>query len=156
VKKLVAPGVTLILSQPVRLKTSKHDPWPYHAVDFLDWGYDVCASGRWIVFSYFTLKSGFAFIYPTQFFPDYATTQTFLNLWTIYTTADGFTGFFGEGFNFVYRPLAFDKKKTISRLRSKSDGRFGSDSSDAAKPLAGSFQRIPRLRFGCVCVRFVG
>ena len=47
-------------------------------------------------------------------------------------------------------------KETSSRLRSKSDCRFGSDSSDAAKPLAGSFQRIPRLRFGCVCVRFVG
>jgi hypothetical protein len=109
VKKLVAPGVTLILSQPARRTTSKHDPWASHAVEFLAWGYDFCASGRWIVYSYFMLKSGSRFLYPTQFFPDYATAQPFLIYWTIYTTADGFTGFFGEGYNYVYRPLAFDK-----------------------------------------------
>jgi hypothetical protein len=109
VKKLVAPGVTLILSQPARCTTSKHDPWASHAVEFLAWGSDFCASGRWIVYSYFKLKSGSRFVYPTQFFPDRETSQPFLNYWIFYTTADGFTGFFGEGYNYVYRPLAFDK-----------------------------------------------
>jgi hypothetical protein len=48
-------------------------------------------------------------VYPTAFFDDPDKFDAFCDYYLTFTTFDGFTGFYGECYNYFYRALAFDK-----------------------------------------------
>lgn len=105
-KKLGYSGQSLIVKQFVRLPPPwdgrHHDPWPAHAIgEFHTIGSHNCASGLYVLDGQFTLQSTDSFFYPLMldtFEKVEATRQFYLD-----------APFFGENWNFILRPMVFDK-----------------------------------------------
>ena len=108
-KKLVAAGTTLIVSHPPLGYGNRHDTWPSHSTMFKGYYGSPTGAGGICCWFWFILKDGSDFVYPTALFGTSAEFYAFYDLSSTFITPDGFIGFFGETYNFVYRPLAFAK-----------------------------------------------
>jgi hypothetical protein len=109
VKKLVSPGVTLIVSQPAFTTSSRHDPWGAHSAGRPIFNPEYCASGRWIIYFNDDLLDGNNYYYPLKFLDDFLGWTEFQNFMVSYVTWDGITNAQGETYNYVVRAWPFDK-----------------------------------------------
>jgi len=109
VKKLTSSGQVLITAYAPRGHTRRHDPFPIHGNGLGEWTISNSGSGKYWCAIEWTLKDGSQYYYPSASFTDIESCYAYYLLHTTYTTTDGYTGFFGECYNFIYRPPVMDK-----------------------------------------------
>jgi hypothetical protein len=109
VQKLVSANTVLSFSSTRRTPTLSYDLWPAHSTLDWAWSFEDCASGKKIVFMYFGLVGGYGVYYPVAFKGDFTDAYEFL-LWAInWQSQNGNLYGLGEWWNFVGRPMVFDK-----------------------------------------------
>lgn len=100
----------MIVSQPAFATSGRHDPWPSHAYYFHGAQIFMTASGRFCAdFQFALVHPNTNFDYIVKWFDSYDEGAAWLASYVNFTTADGWTGFYGEWYNYVVRSLAFDK-----------------------------------------------
>ena len=105
-KTLTAPGIVLILGGYQFPKNQrKHDFWPKHSVAQDGPGEITGASGQTHIYWYFTLKDGSHWLYITSLSGTLAEIEAFNDAMQLGGVLAAFSGFTGEWFNAVVRPL---------------------------------------------------
>jgi|SRR5664279_310764 len=108
-KKLTAPGSVLIVSQPRFSKRGRHDSWPSHATEYIDFTFVKAYSHTCYAMVSFKLKNLRVFNYFITPGGTDAQLSQLTNEWYDYTTPDGVHGAFGEWYNLVLRADFNDK-----------------------------------------------
>jgi hypothetical protein len=108
-KKLVAPGVSLITSHPRFGKGRRFQKWHTHSAGALVFPIFGGASGTWYSLLGGTLKDGTYFLWPHFASSDIQKVEQFQESYRTFISANGYVGFQGEWFNCYARGLTFDK-----------------------------------------------
>lgn len=102
-KKLVAPGVTLIVSQYSFSRGRKFDWWCSHGSFNNDWETEPNSPTDWSLVCSFSLRDGHDYLYSYGHFPSDADAGKFFLAYTNFPSAGGRVGFIGEWYNSVCR-----------------------------------------------------
>jgi len=108
-KKLVAPGLTLIVSQYSFSRGRRFDPWCTHGHFDFDWQFNPNSTGAWAVNCSFELSDGHGWGYFYGNFADRDSAVNFFNQAATFPSANGRVGFIGEWFNSVCRGQPTEK-----------------------------------------------
>ena len=108
-KKLVAPGVVLIVRQFGFSRRGKFDPWCTHGHFDFDWQFDTNSTGSWSVVCSFELADGYGWGYNYGDYPNRDAAVNFFNGAATYPSANGRVGYIGEWFNSVLRNQVTEK-----------------------------------------------
>lgn len=102
-------GTRLIKNPGARRIPLLSDPWLTHANSPSGFSFDVTNSGRW--FSYFSslLNDGVIYIFPFYWALDADDADARNGLYQFWAAPNGLVGAPGFYFNFVSRPIVFDK-----------------------------------------------
>lgn len=108
-KVITDSGQPLILRRNVTFGGGRHDPFPSHAVLYGGMIWSLCGSGRYVSHIRWTLEDGVAYYYPLAYFPTWQAADAWFYSHLTYRAPSGAVGYLGEWYNFVARPLTFDK-----------------------------------------------
>jgi len=106
---LTESGSEVVVSPPKNFSRGRFDPWLSHARGIFDLELDLCASGRYIARTRFSLLDDSIFYYPMRFFGVYEDGADWIDSWLGYESWNGYKGFIGEWYNFAARHYTFDK-----------------------------------------------
>lgn len=102
-KKLVAPGRSLILSQPKFRRGRNFNPWPSHGSSGQNISVGGFADGNWSPYFLTNLKDGSEFFYVAPGELNTPASVAFYYEYTKFVSANGFVGYIGEWYNFSFR-----------------------------------------------------
>jgi hypothetical protein len=110
-KKLVAPGVSLITSHPRFGKGRRFQKWPTHAVFFGGIFVEPLGSVLHTIECDFRLKDGHLYFYGYGVFQSTQQAGNSLNSYHSFQSANGRVGYLGEWFNSILRGQCNQKIK---------------------------------------------
>jgi hypothetical protein len=108
-KKLVSPGLTLIVSQYSFSRRRRFDPWCTHGHFHSDWETEPYSSHDWALAASFTLSDGHDYLYAWGHFPNESAAAGFFLAYQKFQSANGRVGFIGEWFNSICRGQPTEK-----------------------------------------------